>query len=36
LGDVDLIYVPEPAAMLLLAVGLLSLVGSGRRGVRRQ
>lgn len=31
LGDVDLIYVPEPSAWLLLAIGLLGLAGRRRR-----
>jgi hypothetical protein len=31
LGDVDLIYVPEPTACLLLIVGLVALAASRRR-----
>ncbi len=30
LGNVDLIYVPEPATVLLLALGFMSLIGAGR------
>jgi hypothetical protein len=32
LGDVDLIYIPEPAALSLMAMGLLALVGAGCLG----
>jgi hypothetical protein len=31
LGEVDLIYVPEPAALTLLALGLAAALGAGRR-----
>ena len=31
LGSVDLIYVPEPATCLLIAMGFLGLCGTGRR-----
>ncbi len=31
LGNVDLIYVPEPSTLLLLTIGLLGLRGYGRR-----
>ncbi len=34
LGDVDLVYVPEPTSALLLAIGI-SLVCFGRMGRRR-
>ena len=33
LGDVDLIYIPEPSALVLLTLGLLGLVACGRRRV---
>jgi len=33
LGNVDLIYVPEPSTLVLLTLGLLGLVSCGRRRV---
>ncbi len=31
LGNVDLIYVPEPSTLVLLTLGLLGLVSCGQR-----
>ena len=31
LGAVDLIYVPEPSAVMMLVVGLMGLIGFARR-----
>ena len=33
LGNVDLIYIPEPTTLLLLTLGLLGLTAGGRRRV---